>query len=685
MIVGEVGYRVLRGPQSPVAVVGGLELPLTRISPVGACAVAPSDLPFRDGEPASVELRVPGMPSFGIGADLGRAEVERDGTRRVNLGFRASDLAHARHVASLLEALRMQGTVVLPEARSATRQTIADPALLRPLLGMMARNRTRAILKRRGAGANRLLRLGEYLPDRDLLVFDGALPVQEGSLALELVGHTAMYEMPPLRVFEWNSDRMVTAAPPEITRFRRRSGSRALVSGEYLVRFRHPVWRQLFAERTVRDVSFRGLAFWCDAVNDLLYPGLELDEVEVVRDGLGPFRFSAEVRGVRLAQGAADTRGSEQIIGVSLTPSSPADAAAWAGAVGDQLYPRTRISPEASGQIWDVFNESGFFRLSGKEPHQFRRNRQDFERVSGVLSAAPEVGSRVCWVADERVECSISINKGYRHTWVGHQMARRPGVPGGASAKRVLRETFFRTFEMALADPDSRWILLYIDAAIRWSRAVTDFGVAHRATDEAMNFPFRLRDAAVDAPALAGIAAAVGSPEPGEVELLLETIRGQRSFTYCEVLDLLPGRIHLRELREQWAKAGMRRDRSIRIARCSGRPVAGAILDVAEPGTNMFHILDGVRLFVLPEGAALPGEAREDALLALLEDARRWYAGAGVDRFVYYQEREVAPHAERFGMADLGLGFEWAISVKLLPEWMEHIYELTSPRAPEPD
>ncbi len=42
-------------------------------------------------------------------------------------------------------------------------------------------------------------------------------------------------------------------------------------------------------------------------------------------------------------------------------------------------------------------------------------------------------------------------------------------------------------------------------------------------------------------------------------------------------------------------------------------------------------------------------------------------------------------NADVAGLRNLGMGYVWALSSRLLPEWMEHVYELTSPRAPEPD
>src|SRR5204862_4624086 len=109
------------------------------------------------------------------------------------------------------------------------------------------------------------------------------------------------------------------------------------------------------------------------------------------------------------------------------------------------------------------------------------------------------------------------------------------------------------------------------------------------------------------------------------------------------------------------------RCRALRVARVHGRPVAAAILERGEPGINLFHLLNGVRLAVLPAGEVMPVEEREAALAALLLDASRWYSEAGAQGYVYYQELDVGTHADVAGLKDLGLGYVWALSARLLP------------------
>src|SRR3954467_7993306 len=132
--------------------------------------------------------------------------------------------------------------------------------------------------------------------------------------------------------------RAITPLPPRLLRTRRRAVGRVRASGELTVRFRHPIWRELVAERTVRDFSFRGVSFWCDAVEDLVYPGLLMDEVEVSGEGLArPVRFRAAGRTVAASHLTAEPHDGAHAVGMSLVPRGRGDRLRWSELVGDRL------------------------------------------------------------------------------------------------------------------------------------------------------------------------------------------------------------------------------------------------------------------------------------------------------------------------------------------------------------
>ena len=61
------------------------------------------------------------------------------------------------------------------------------------------------------------------------------------------------------------------------------------------------------------------------------------------------------------------------------------------------------------------------------------------------------------------MEASLSTMKPYRHSWLLHQLSRRPGRPAEAPQVpgQILRDTYLRTLEHAQSDPELRWVVCY--------------------------------------------------------------------------------------------------------------------------------------------------------------------------------------------------------------------------------
>ena len=115
----------------------------------------------------------------------------------------------------------------------------------------------------------------------------------------------------------------------------------------------------------------------------------------------------------------------------------------------------------------------------------------------------------------------------------------------------------------------------------------------------------------------------------------------------------------------------MARERVVFTARRMGVPSAAAVVETGEAGTNLFRLLDCVRVFPLREGG-------EKAFLALVEEARAFYRSRGKSSFVYIMEWVDMDLVARAKMRDLGPGNYWALSSQLIPELLEHVYELTA-------
>jgi hypothetical protein len=83
---------------------------------------------------------------------------------------------------------------------------------------------------------------------------------------------------------------------------------------------------------------------------------------------------------------------------------------------------------------------------------------------------------------------------------------------------------------------------------------------------------------------------------------------------------------------------------------------------------------------IIPLGdAALP--ETQDAMQGLLAGAAEWYRARGLDVFVHYVETEHVEYTQRAKLVDLGEGRIWILSAQLLPDFIEHLCEATTPRA----
>lgn len=89
-------------------------------------------------------------------------------------------------------------------------------------------------------------------------------------------------------------------------------------------------------------------------------------------------------------------------------------------------------------------------------------------------------------------------------------------------------------------------------------------------------------------------------------------------------------------------------------------------------------MLDGVRLVPLVDDAT---KEAQDAMVALLAHAADWYRARERKVFIHYVEAACVEYVERASLADLGEGKLWVISASLLPEFLEHLHEATTPPA----
>jgi hypothetical protein len=424
--------------------------------------------------------------------------------------------------------------------------------------------------------------------------------------------------------------------------------------------------------RPVCDLSLGGLSASTVAVDDLLYPGLLIDDMEIAWKRGRSLHVMAEVRHVSPA-----IHGKGQTCGFAVVQEGCQELP-WAHEVWDALHPRTRIGQPWHDDVWDLCTSSGYLDLSNKNSAEFEALRPSFAAATEKLAAAPEIGCQVTWPTRDRVEATISLLKVWRHTWLAFQLARHnEDRPLWVSGNEILRDVYLRGYEHALLDPESDWHVAYVQDAAQWSRLIHyDFPLRYAGSDRACIVPFRGWEGRCDsepaAPAPMPPGSEVARATASELRAILDHLHATRPGPYIEANDYVMQGFDLAEVKHLWRRAGLERDRQVVVARSGGKMRAAAVLELAEDGLHLYGLLDIVRLFEIePGGAAL--------FPALLERARSWYRACGKKKFVYFDEQMTDNHAQTAGLTDLGKASLAIIGRDLIPDLLEHVHEVTAP------
>jgi hypothetical protein len=266
----------------------------------------------------------------------------------------------------------------------------------------------------------------------------------------------------------------------------------------------------------------------------------------------------------------------------------------------------------------------------------------------------------------------VSMVRAYDATWLGHQLAK--ATHPRAHSKQVLRDIYMGAYEPLQCRDDAKWLLGYCEASVPWmKRAHLDFAEAYQADGLGCVRPFRLIEISCARPTTQGQRNLVVHTASGDDETaLLRALEHTRPTAYREALDLTPDRIRFDGVHRAWQQAGLMRERAVLVARQGDTRVAMAILESAEVGTNLFHMLDCARIVPVSD---VFDSGTEAAYSALLDGAAEWFRARNRRAFVYFLE--VASDRHVAEMRDLGAGSVWILSARLLPDFLEHIHVLT--------
>ncbi len=642
---------------------------VTRLSPTAVWALP------EPGAPLPQRERVLQVLLDGHGLTIGplRGETLWSDSRRLDapIGIQLQDvsLTQGRQILSLLDEATRNGKAEPAASPLPIQETLSDPERIRAVLQAVCTMRHQGTLRRLGRTVR--VALERFDEETGRLYWRGEEPEVTwgpGPYDIEVLGHNSAYRL-RVPALELREERLVTPLPKRMWQVRHRWHRRAPAPAGLRARFHHPLWNELgVLEREAVDLSFAGLALR-NLPEDLVFPGLVLQEIEVETAEGECIRLRGEVRYV------ADRHQEARVCGLQVTPCTPLDEARWMHLVSQALCPTTRGSGELLEPLWQLYIDSGYFNLAGKSAEYFEELRASFIEVGRSAERLPRLFCQTVWPSERGVEATFSAMRPYRHGWMLHQLAKRLGKPTPTrNPAQVLRDIHVRTLEHAQSDPDFRWLVAYAEATVPLvERLHLRFAQAHVRTGDALLMPVRMMDVYCDEPSgLPADAFQIGPASHEEKQRLVEEIARTRPASYVDALDFTRDRLELRGVAAAWREGGLERERHILVARRDGVALAALVLELGHLGTNLFRLLDAARLFPLaPEG--------REAYVALLDEARRWYARRGRSSFLFLREEEDDGTLAAARMHD-DPGTRprlWLLSAKRVPEFLEYLNEAT--------
>lgn len=394
----------------------------------------------------------------------------------------------------------------------------------------------------------------------------------------------------------------------------------------------------------------------------LLYPGMELPASELRWKG-----GSLELDLVVGDPFEDPVHGHCQEIRVRLESR---DIDQWRTQVDRVCHPHAKLHAGDPGELWDLYDRSGYLNISDKEAEHFEHLRSSFVRAADILVAHPELGAQLTWRSIDGLDGSVTFLNAWERSALIYQLARGPERPLWMSGSRPLYDLYLRATEHVLRH-GAEWIVVFVQhAGARFSKAVNrDFPLRHADGRRSHVSSFRaweVETLLVDS--VEGSGVTCSDPTDRELKVWLADLALRRPHPYLAGYDLVPRRARLREPQARFTRAGASRQRIFRMARVNGAPVAMAWIESVADGFHLFGLLDSIRIDCFaPMSAATEAAVRA----ALIAEAQRHLAALGKRKVIFFDEAMgPAPVscAVNLGDADQAL-----YSTELVPELIEEV------------
>jgi hypothetical protein len=416
--------------------------------------------------------------------------------------------------------------------------------------------------------------------------------------------------------------------------------------------------------RPVLDLSFGGLCFRADDVCDVLWPGLTLEKVELIRGRERIPLADLEVCATEDSPGGPTCH-------VSISAPGQLDDARYIDLLASLRHPELVAEDgEHFRPIIDLHHAVGLM-----APHMERNLAADLEATErtwrGMHAQLPQVCRTLYCTEDDHVVATVSAVRAYERAWTAQHMSALPGRRWRSPAALDLAYT-----EHIVPRTDAHFTVMWVKVG---NKRQTDFlgrFIELTGTGEAGS---RVRldlwiGRGPGAATLIPVAPDVAIRRMRRADELLVSRAARRTLgdIAAAALSLEPGQVELPETERTFRRAGIQRSRHCYIATRGGVPAMAVLHEHADPGINMTCVLGAT--WLIPIRPELDADGAVTRTVIAQTRAVRPASTAG-DRFL------LAPAG--FATAEIqasGYGFETAVDLYAynragLQRWYDYVHE----------
>lgn len=378
----------------------------------------------------------------------------------------------------------------------------------------------------------------------------------------------------------------------------------------------------------VFDLNAQGVGVVIDREQDLLPPGLQLDEVEITLPDGTRLSAAGVVRALSNLPHKPGRQGSRPArCGIELTSMSAEARHKLGASLLADGFPHTELATEEDfDAIWKFLPEAGF------KFHLFTDNSPESQAaVQGgwarTLGPAKALGFNILFRHEGHIRGNITAIKTYSNTYLAtHLAAQQSPVASGERVSRALTLSIMEQFERR---DDLHYYRFVWKRDQRWANHM--FGWPGRALPKSEprafgDFFMMVRPNQEPVPELAGLLP-VSEARAGDLLTMERFFLERENILRIQSEDLSAGNLELGAIGANYRANGMFRRRVLRVVRVDGMLAGFSLLERSTPGVQLSELLNCFDIHAMPW---VSDEVAAQVRLTLVADAIAFYRKEGL-------------------------------------------------------